>query len=129
MTIVEVFLLGTQAKSAQTRSYLFTGPDGVEYRWAMGAFGMNYPKASLLFISPVSSALNWDMKLVTTDEKKTVIAEFHRAHHFVNKQKARLEVQPAGMHMLDHIVLTFVFAESKRREREKRSRSSGGGGP
>ena len=26
---------------------MFTGPDGVDYRWAMGAFGMNYPKASL----------------------------------------------------------------------------------
>ena len=69
------------------------------------------------------------MKLVTTDEKKTVIAEFHRAHHFLKKREARLEVQPAGMDMLEYIVLTFVFAEHKRREREKRSRYSGGGGP
>ena len=66
------------------------------------------------------------MKLVTTDENKTVIAEFHRAHHFLNKRKARLEVQPAGIEMLDYIVLTFVFAECKRREREERARSSGG---
>ena len=29
-----------------TRSYMFTGPDGVQYRWALGAFGMNYPKVS-----------------------------------------------------------------------------------
>ncbi|KAF9644778.1 hypothetical protein BDM02DRAFT_843365 [Thelephora ganbajun] len=91
-------------------SYMFTGPDGIEYRWAMGAMGMNYPK------------------LVTTDEKKTVIAEFHRAHYFMKRRKARLEVQPAGMHMLDYIVLTFVFAEDKRRERERRANSSGGGG-
>ena len=59
------------------------------------------------------------IKLVTTDEKKTVIAEFHRAHHIIKKRKARLEVQPAGMHTLDYIVLTFVFVEHKRREREE----------
>ena len=62
---------------------------------------------------------NRDFKLVTTDEKKTVIAEFHRAHHIIKKRKARIEVQPAGMHMLDYIVLTFVIVENKRREREK----------
>lgn len=62
---------------------------------------------------------NRDFKLVTTDEKKTVIAEFHRAHHIIKKRKARLEVQPAGVHMLDYIVLTFVIVENKRREREK----------
>lgn len=59
------------------------------------------------------------IKLVTADEKKTVIAEFHRAHHITKKRKARLEIQPAGMHMLDYIVLTFVFVENKRRDREK----------
>jgi len=91
-------------------SYMFTGPDGVQYRWAMGAFGMSFPK------------------LVTTDSKKTVIAEFHRARYLVKKRKARLEIQPAGMEMLDYIILTFVFAEHKRRERESRARSSGGGG-
>ena len=62
---------------------------------------------------------NRDFKLVTTDEKKTVIAEFHRAHHIIKKRKARLEVQPAGVHMLDYIVLTFMIVENKRREREK----------
>lgn len=59
------------------------------------------------------------------DDEKTVIAKFHRAHHFMRKQKARLEVQPAGMDMLDHIVLTFVFVESKRRERERAVALSG----
>ena len=98
----------------------------------MGAFGMNYPKANPLFSpSSVSLALNQHMKLVTADEKKTVIAEFHRAYHFTKKEKARLEIQPAGMEMLDYIILTFVFAENKRREREARAKSfhGGGGGP
>jgi hypothetical protein len=60
---------------------------------------------------------------VTTDEKKTVIAEFHRPHYFINKQKARLEVNSAGMFMLDYIIVTFVFVEQTRREREAASRS------
>ena len=80
---------------------------------------------------PRTPALNRGTKLVTTDGKKTVIAEFHRAHHFTRKEKAKLEIQPAGMDMLDHIVLTWVFAESKRRDRETRAKaasSSGGGG-
>ena len=108
---------------------MFTGPDGVQYRWAMGAFGMNYPKASSLPSPPVFLAPNQHMKLVTADEKKTTIAEFHRAHHFTKREKARLEIQPAGMEMLDYIILTFVFAEHKRREREARARSAHGGGP
>ena len=70
-----------------------------------------------------SSTLNHSVELVTTDEKKTVIAEFHRAHYFTKKQKARLEVQPAGVVMLDYIILTFVFAENKRKEREARAKS------
>jgi hypothetical protein len=94
----------------------------------MGAMGMKRPKASLFSTSPVSSesTLNRSMKLVTTDEKKTVIAEFHRAHLIWKKQKARIEIQPAGMGMLDHIVLTFVYAEFQRRERIRRATSGGG---
>ena len=102
------------------RSYLFTGPDGVQYRWALGAVGLHHPKVSLPSVSPVFSMLNCGMKLVTTDEKQTVIAEFHPGHH---KQKARFEVQPAGMEMLDHIVLAFVMVETKRRERRTRAKS------
>jgi len=51
------------------------------------------------------------MKLVT--EEKKVNAEFHRAHHIINlkKEKAKLEVQQAGMHMLDYIILTLVIVE------------------
>ena len=73
----------------------------------------------------MSSVLNHGMKLVTTDEKKTVIAEFHHAHHLMKKQKARLEIQAAGVDMLDYVVLTFVIAEHKRRERETRAKSCG----
>lgn len=58
------------------------------------------------------------MKLVTADDHKKVIAEFHAAHHLIHKQKAHLEVRPEGMKMLDLIVLTFIYVERKRRQRE-----------
>ena len=61
--------------------------------------------------------LNHGAELVTTDEQ-TVVAEFHRAHNIRKKRKARLEIHPAGMDVLDHIVLTFVFVEDRRRQRE-----------
>ena len=103
---------------SNTRSYKFTGPDGVEYRWALGASGTNYPKVSQFSASPESSALNGGRQLVTIDEKKTVIAQFHRAHYFTRREKARLDVQPAGMAMLDYIILTWVMVENTRRDRE-----------
>jgi len=89
--------------------------------------GRNVPRWVPASPSPPSPGLNHVPKLVTYDEKKTVIAEFHRARHWVKKRKARLEVQPAGMEMLDDVILTFVFADNKRREREARARAAGGG--
>ena len=62
--------------------------------------------------------LKHGMKLVTADEKKMVIAEFHRPNYLIHKQKARLDVQLEGMGMLDLIILTFVYVERKRRQRE-----------
>ena len=78
--------------------------------------------------SPLSSALNHIVKLVTTDEKKTVIAEFHPANYLAKRRKARLEVHPAGTDMLDYIILTFVFVENKRRVREESIAESSGCG-
>ena len=122
------FPIETRAKSvSNTRSYLFTGPDGVQYRWALGAMGMSYPRVSSPPRQPVSSKLNHSMKLVTADEKQTVIAEFHPPRSIAEKRKARLEVQAAGVGMLDYVVLTFVFADTKRRERESTTCASGGG--
>ena len=105
---------------------MFTGPDGVQYRWAMGASGMCYPRVCCFSASPESSTLNHGMQLVTTDGKKTVIAKFHRARCCWKKRKARLEVQPEGMAMLDDIILTFVYVERRRRKREAAAKSAGG---
>ena len=90
----------------------------------VGCNGDKLSQGELVSASPISSTLNPGVELVTTDESKTVIAEFHRAQR---KQKARLAVQPAGVNMLDYIILTFVFAETKRREREAGLKSSGSG--
>ena len=65
------------------------------------------------------------LKLVTADDKETVIAQFH-PRRLVKRQKAQLEVQPAGMKMLDYIVLTFLFAEKIRRDRDRAVQSGGG---
>ena len=117
---------GKAERRSYIRSFKFTGPDGIEYRWALGVTGMKIPRVSLLIAPKIPSALNRTFQLVTTDENKTVIAQFHRALHFPKKQRARLEVQPEGMNMLDYIVLTFVFVEDERREREKRARGGNG---
>lgn len=79
------------------------------------------PQGEFIFHPTISSMLDHGVKLVTMDGQKTVIAEFHPAHYILKKQKARLEIHPAGMHMMDHIVLTFVFAEDKRRQRVARA--------
>jgi hypothetical protein len=78
---------------------------------------MSYPRVSLFVVSLVPSALNDGSKLVTMDGKKTEIARLHRARGCRKKRKAQLEVQPAGMGMLDQIIVTLVFVEQRRRER------------
>lgn len=88
---------------------------------------MCHPKVGVSLASLPPSALSHVIKLVTTDKKKTLIAEFHPARYLMKRRQARLEVQPAGMDMLDHIILTFVFAENKRRERQAVPSSSGHG--
>ena len=117
---------GNSEQRSYIRSFKFTGPGGVEYRWALGVTGMKIPRVSPLIAPKIPSALNHVFQPVTLDENKTVIAQFHRALHFPKKQRARLEVQPEGMNMLDYIILTFVFVEDEHREREKRAWSGNG---
>jgi len=76
--------------------------------------------------SPISSILGPNMKVAAGDEK-TIIAEFHTVHRLIKTQKVRLEIQAAGMVMLDYVILTFMFSERKRGEREGMARSRYGG--
>ena len=61
---------------------------------------------------------------MTNNRKKTLVAELHKAHHVFRRRKAFLEIAPAGLVMLDQIVVSLVYVESKRREKE----DSGDGG-
>jgi len=105
---------------ALLRSFTFTGPDGIQYQWALGAAGRKPERVSVFVSPPVSLRLNDNLKLVTTDGKKTVIAQFHLPH---NKQKARLEIRPVAMDLFDYIIVTFVFVEQTRAHREAAANS------
>lgn len=69
---------------------------GVSYRWSLGASKRN-PK---LFIN---------------DSSKTLIASFHPSKLF-KKEQPYMEVTPAGMDMLDHIVVTYIPVEVRRKQ-------------
>ncbi|KAK7040355.1 Replication termination factor 2 [Paramarasmius palmivorus] len=76
---------------------VFTAPDGKEYKW---------------FLGPYSS------KLVLNDKEETPVAKYHRGNLGITEEKRRavLEVFPAGEHMADLIIITFLYTERLRRE-------------
>ena len=72
-------------------------------------------------------------KLYTKDASKTLVAAFHRRRLGIigDARPASLEICPQGQHMVDLIVVTFIFVEKLRsdKERLRRSARAGGGGP
>jgi len=86
-----------------------------------GRDGNELSQGAPLFASCAVSALMFYpialcTKLVTAGRKKTLIAQFHRAHHTIKKRKARPKVQLARIHLLDYTVLAFVIIGRGRRE-------------
>jgi len=77
------------------RARTFTGPDGLSYRWVWG----------------VTSYLEVD------DETKPAkeIAKF-RQGNILKGVKPYLEIHEGGLHMVELIVITWVFVETRRRE-------------
>ncbi|KAF9009728.1 hypothetical protein BDQ17DRAFT_1235777 [Cyathus striatus] len=75
--------------------HVFTGPDGKEYYWKLGT------TAEVLFLN---------------DDSKTPVAHFHHKHYgiFRKKRPASLEIFPAGEHMMDLILVTFIYIEKLR---------------
>jgi uncharacterized membrane protein YgcG len=65
---------------------------------------------------------------VTNNRKKRVVAELHKAHRVFRRRKAFLEIAPAGLAMLDQIVVSLVYVESKRREKGDSGDGGGDGG-
>ncbi|KAF9528283.1 hypothetical protein CPB83DRAFT_854776 [Crepidotus variabilis] len=93
------------------RSKVFTGPDGKEYAWSLTA---RVPKLHV-------------------NGTNTPIAIFHRHRMGIidDARPASLEIFAAGEHMVDLILVTFVYIEKLRRARERaaaRNPWAGGGG-
>ncbi|KAF8888287.1 hypothetical protein BD779DRAFT_1785833 [Infundibulicybe gibba] len=85
------------------RSRIFTAPDGKEYKWKIG-MGSSTLRAN--------------------DSTKTRIAKYHPGNYIINRRPASLEISPAGEHIVDVILVTFIYIEMIRQD-EARSAISG----
>ncbi|KAI5989972.1 hypothetical protein EDD15DRAFT_2283066 [Pisolithus albus] len=85
------------------RKRTFKGPDGFPYRWDM----------DFKFV-----------RLSRNDATRQELARFHRRRLGIigSKRDPFLDVDPSLMHMLDMVVLTFVYVEKLRMDKERRSR-------
>ncbi|ESK82738.1 hypothetical protein Moror_5672 [Moniliophthora roreri MCA 2997] len=77
------------------RNRVFTAPDGKEYKW---------------ILDPLI------MELVLNDGNDSLVAKYHRGNMGITEEKRRgvLEIYPAGEHMVDLILVTFVYVEKVR---------------
>lgn len=101
------------ARGFLRRKYVFTGPDGRSYRWDL--------HRSVVVLS-------------RNEELRTEVARYHRATLGIigRKRKATLEVSLGVAHMMDTIIITFIYVEKIRREKERRPKATvamGGLGP
>lgn len=87
------------------RKRTFTGPDGLSYRWDMD-FRI--------------------VRLSRDDASRQELARSHRRSLGIigPKKDPSLDVDPSLMHMLDMVVLTFIYVEKLRRDKEKRTKRS-----
>ncbi|KIY64560.1 hypothetical protein CYLTODRAFT_358225 [Cylindrobasidium torrendii FP15055 ss-10] len=78
-----------------SRPRVLIAPDGKEYMWRNEEY---------------------EAQLITYDEKREVVAQFHRQQFgiFHKKCPARLEVTPEGEEILDIVLVTFIFIEKIR---------------
>ncbi|TCD60806.1 hypothetical protein EIP91_009491 [Steccherinum ochraceum] len=83
---------------------MFTGPDGLSYSWHLGQM------MSHLTLNATGS-----------DGSSKEVAKFYPQTNLRSSNaKPYLDVHPEGLHMLDLIVITWVYIETRRRELEKR---------
>ncbi|KAF8352175.1 hypothetical protein F5887DRAFT_912732 [Amanita rubescens] len=89
------------SKKGWRRDRVFTGPDSLEYQWILGC---RFPE------------------LVRRDAARTPVARFHRRclGFFGKARRASLEIFPEGMHMVDLILVTFVYIQKIRNDAERR---------
>ncbi|KAI9463836.1 hypothetical protein HD554DRAFT_2026955 [Boletus coccyginus] len=94
------------------RKRTFTGPDGSPYRWDMllslsGTVVVRTPTRTIAMLS-------------RNDGSRTEVARHHRGSGGIvgPKRKPRLVIDPDVEHMLDLIVLTFVYVEKVRMDKD-----------
>ncbi|KAH7925699.1 hypothetical protein BV22DRAFT_1064496 [Leucogyrophana mollusca] len=81
-------------------THYFTGHDGRPYKWKLG---------------PDACTLKRD------DASEAIVARFHHANHGIMKPKhdAYLEVWPDIIHMVDLVLVTFIYVEKLRRDHNR----------
>ncbi|KAF8133351.1 hypothetical protein EV363DRAFT_53024 [Boletus edulis] len=92
------------------RKRTFTGSDGRSYRWDMH-------RATVV--------------LSRNDETRMELVRYHRATLGIigPKRKPYLDIHPEVVHMLDMIVVTFVYIEKLHMDKERAAQRNSGGGP
>lgn len=96
----------------------FTGPDGRSYRWEMLYSEEVVSAGRVKVVRP--SAEYFFLQLTRNDGSNTEVARYHRASLGLMgpKQKSYLDIDPDVTHMLDLIILTFVYVEKLRMDGE-----------
>ncbi|KAF8888285.1 hypothetical protein BD779DRAFT_463718 [Infundibulicybe gibba] len=86
------------------RDRVFTAPDGKEYKWKIGTSSTS---------------------LVVNDSTGTRVAKYRSKNYIINRRPASLEISPAGEHIMDMILVTFIYMEMIRKNEEKKSSAAG----
>ena len=97
--------------------------EGTEYRWSTSWGDMPKVLRNIFNALPSSNEL-LTPQLTRKHGNKELIAKLHEAHHIFDRRKAFLEVAPAGLTMLDLIVVSLVYVEAKRRQRRNASQTA-----
>ncbi|OJA09036.1 hypothetical protein AZE42_09692 [Rhizopogon vesiculosus] len=89
------------------RKRVFTGPDGRSYRWDLKS------------------------KIVVLSQKNRSQTELARSHRKTlgiigRKRKVMLEVSPEVAHMIDTVIMTFIYVEKLRMDKEETNNAAGG---
>lgn len=102
--VTSQYFTKTSEWGAFGRDRTFTAPDGKVYKWKMGR---RVPEL-----------------VMDVDGKETRVAVYHRRRLGVvtDARPASLEIFPEGEHMLDLIVVTFVYIEKLRKDRENQAK-------
>ncbi|OJA19483.1 hypothetical protein AZE42_13282 [Rhizopogon vesiculosus] len=82
-------------------------------------------------VTPIAGISTRELLLLLSlnDGSRTVVARSHRATLGIigRRREATLEISPAVAHMMDIVIMTFIYVETIRMKKERSSRNAGGG--